>query len=463
MKTKRLSPMDAVFLYMETRETPMHVAGLMIFSLPPKAPENFCSQLVAELRASREFHWPWNQRLRSPKLKSLSHSWVEDRDLDLEYHVRHSALPAPGGERELGQLIARLHSNPIDFSRPPWEFHMVEGLENNRFAIYIKLHHALIDGISGTRLIHHCLVTDPADAEHPLFWTLPRERRVSAGSAEAGNIIDQLRGQMRSVPNVIGAFQRLMKSAMSKSDPLLVPFQAPASRLNDRVKGQRRFATQQYTVDRFKKLAKAADCSLNDIVLAVCSGALRRFLQEQGDLPEKPLSTGIPVSVRPKDDDSGGNAISFMIASLATDVADPLARLEQIKESTRNAKDHLQSLPKSAIQQYTVLFLTPYILQMLTGLGARSKPIFNVVISNVPGPAEPLYLRGARLEATYPVSVPSHGQALNITCHSYAGTLNFGFTGCRDTLPHMQRIAVYCGEALEELEQALLKPRRKAG
>src|SRR5690606_24852425 len=136
------------------RETPMHVAGLMIFSRPPDGPASFCQDLVAELRESREFHWPWNQRLSSPKLKRLSHSWVEDRDLDLEYHVRHSALPAPGGERELGQLIARLHSNPIDFNRPPWEFHLIEGLEDDRFAIYIKLHHALIDGVSGTRLIH---------------------------------------------------------------------------------------------------------------------------------------------------------------------------------------------------------------------------------------------------------------------------------------------------------------------
>ncbi|HSW14990.1 MAG TPA: wax ester/triacylglycerol synthase family O-acyltransferase [Solimonas sp.] len=469
MKARRLSPMDAVFLYMETRETPMHVAGLMIFSLPKGAPADFCRQLVAELRAGREFHKPWNLRLQSPKLKSLGHAWVEDHDLDLEYHVRHSALPAPGGERELGQLVARLHSNPIDFNRPPWEFHLVEGLENGRFAIYIKLHHALIDGVSGTRLIHRCLVTDAGDLEQPLFWAMPRAQKESSGESAYGveaasGPFEQLRSQVQSLPDVARAFRRLFKAAVSKADPLLVPFQAPSSRLNDRVKGQRRFATQQYTVDRFKKLAKAGDCSLNDIVLAVCGGALRRFLLEQGELPSKSLTTGIPVSVRPKDDDSGGNAISMMIATLGTDIADPRQRLQQIAASTRDAKAHLQSLPKSAIQQYTVLFLAPYTAQMLTGIGAHARPIFNVIISNVPGPTEPLYLRGARLESTYPVSVPSHGQALNITCHSYAGTLNFGFTGCRDTLPHMQHIAVYCGEALEELEAELLQPvrRRKA-
>lgn len=467
MKARRLSPMDAVFLYMETRETPMHAAGLMIFSLPPKAPADFCQRLVAELRGSREFHAPWNLRLQSSSLLNLSHAWLEDHDLDLEYHVRHSALPAPGGERELGQLIARLHSNPIDLRRPPWEFHLVEGLENSRFAIYIKFHHALSDGMTATRLIHRCLVPDAQDLDQPLYWAQPRAARSTGDKTAYGadavtGLFDQLRDQLKSVPDVARAFRRLFKAAVAKADPLLVPFQAPSSRLNDRVKGQRRFATQQYTVERFKKLARAADCSLNDVVLAVCGGALRRFLLEQGDLPAKSLTTGIPVSVRPKDDDSGGNAISMMIATLGTDIADPRERLRHIAASTRDAKQHLQSLPKSAIQQYTVLFLAPYTLQMLTGIGAHARPIFNVVISNVPGPTEPLYLRGARLEATYPVSIASHGQALNITCHSYAGTLNFGFTGCRDTLPHMQHIAVYSGEALEELERELLAPKRRS-
>jgi WS/DGAT/MGAT family acyltransferase len=225
--------------------------------------------------------------------------------------------------------------------------------------------------------------------------------------------------------------------------------------LNGRVNQARRFATQQYDLAELKNLATKADCSLNDIVLYLCATALRRFLGESDQLPSQPLTAGIPVNVRPADDQSTGNAISFIMANLATDIADPLERLTAIKASTARAKEHLQAMPKSALTQYTMMIMGPYTLQLLTGLGGRARPVFNITISNVPGPDRPLYWNGAKLEATYPVSLIAHGGALNITCLSYAGTLNFGFTGCRDTLPHMQRIAVYTGEALEELRDLL--------
>ncbi|MGH8458076.1 MAG: WS/DGAT domain-containing protein, partial [Nevskiales bacterium] len=211
---------------------------------------------------------------------------------------------------------------------------------------------------------------------------------------------------------------------------------------------------------QIKSLAKAADCSLNDIVLYLCATAMRRFLKEANQLPDQSLTAGIPVNVRPADDQSSGTAISFIMANLATDVADPLKRLETIKASTVRAKEHLQQLPKSALTQYTMVVMAPYILQLISGLGGRMRPVFNITISNVPGPSEPLYYNGARLEAMYPVSLIAHGGALNITCLSYAGTLNFGFTGCRDTLPHMQRLAVYTGEALEELDKLLHRQKR---
>ena len=189
------------------------------------------------------------------------------------------------------------------------------------------------------------------------------------------------------------------------------------------------------------------------MVLWLCSTALRRFLKEANSLPHRALTAGIPVNVRPADDQSAGTAISFIMANLATDVADPRKRLKAISASARNAKEHLQSLPRAALTQYTMLVMAPYILQLLSGMGGRTRPVFNVTISNVPGPDKPLYLNGAQLEAMYPVSLLSHGQAINITCVSYNGSVNFGFTGARDTLPHMQNIAVYTGEALEELEK----------
>ncbi|OZB11670.1 MAG: wax ester/triacylglycerol synthase family O-acyltransferase, partial [Marinobacter sp. 34-60-7] len=254
---------------------------------------------------------------------------------------------------------------------------------------------------------------------------------------------------------------RLVHSVRHPEDGLTAPFTGPVSVLNHRVTGQRRFATQHYQLDRLKALGQASGASLNDIVLYLCGTALRRFMVEQDNLPDTPLTAGIPVNIRPADDEGTGTQISFMIASLATDEVDPLNRLQQIKTSTRRAKEHLQKLPKSALTQYTMLLMSPYILQLMSGLGGRMRPVFNVTISNVPGPESTLYYEGAKLEAMYPVSLIAHGGALNITCLSYAGSLNFGYTGCRDTLPSMQKLAVYTGEALDELEALIVPPKPK--
>jgi len=198
-------------------------------------------------------------------------------------------------------------------------------------------------------------------------------------------------------------------------------------------------------------------------VLALCGGSLRRFLLERDSLPAKSLTAGIPVSVRPKDDQGTGNAISFIISTLGTDIEDAAERLAAIRASVRHAKAHVQSLPRQAMMQYTVLLMAPTIVTLLSGIGGRTRPMFNVTISNVPGPEKPLYFRGARLEAIYPASIVTHGQALNITCQSYAGTMDFGFTGCHSSVPSLQKLAVYSAEALDELEAAILpKPARVA-
>lgn len=452
----------------ESRETPMHVGNLAIFSLPDDAPDDFIQDLVERAKASREFVDPWNFKLRGGALGRALPIWVEDHDIDMDYHFRHSALPKPGGERELGILVSRLHSHQLDFNRPPWECHIIEGLEGNRVALYTKMHHSLIDGVAGTRMMQRMFSTDPKARNLPAPWSVgpaprsPREgdesETVTPSAFEAFK--SGLRKQAGSTGALLSALRRLVKAARSDSDPLTAPFVAPRSIINARVKGQRRFATQQYDLAQIKSLAKAADCSLNDIVLYLCATAMRRFLKEANQLPDQALTAGIPVNVRPADDQSSGTAISFIMANLATDVADPLKRLDTIKASTTRAKEHLQMLPKSALTQYTMVVMAPYILQLLSGLGGRMRPVFNITISNVPGPDQPLYYNGARLEAMYPVSLIAHGGALNITCLSYAGTLNFGFTGCRDTLPHMQRLAVYTGEALEELDHLLNKTKR---
>jgi WS/DGAT/MGAT family acyltransferase len=226
--------------------------------------------------------------------------------------------------------------------------------------------------------------------------------------------------------------------------------------LNGRVREKRRFATQQMPMERLRRVADAADATLNDVVLAVCGGALRRFLVERDSLPDKALTAGIPVSVRPQDDEGTGNAISFIVATLGTDIDAPVARLRAIRASVRAAKAHVQALPRHAMQQYTMLLMGPTILTLLTGIGGRTPPMFNITISNVPGPAQPLYFRGAELVSIYPASIVTHGQALNITCESYAGQMNFGFTACHSSVPGVQKLAVLAAEALAELEAALL-------
>jgi WS/DGAT/MGAT family acyltransferase len=474
----RLNPLDASWIYTESRETPMHVGALMPFRMPDGAPKDFMRQLMTELRGHRRFAPPWNRKLGSWLLKSPLHYWVEDDAIDLEAHVRHTALPWPGGERELGELIGRLHSQPLDLSRPPWECTLIEGLEGNRFAFFIKMHHSLIDGVSAMKLLQRALPTDPEKSlACPPFWAVgltaagearkgpkPRPERDDsiASFANAAQVaFDALRGQATTVPQLLWHFGKMLHVTGDSDENLRMPFGAPSSVLNGRVRGKRRFATQSIPLDRMKALAAAAECTLNDVVLATCGGALRRFLDDRGELPEGPITAGIPVSVRPKDDENAGNAITFIIATLGTDIEDPLERLAAIRASVQAAKAHVQSLPREAMTQYTVALMAPTILSLLTGLSGRTRPVFNITISNVPGPDKPLFFRGAELLGTYPASIVTHGQALNITCQSYAGAMDFGFAGCHETLPHMQRIAVYTQQAFDELEQLVLKPKRK--
>jgi len=448
-----LKPLDAAWLYVESRDTPMHVANLQIFTPPKNAGPHFLRDLVARIKTTRSLAPPWNLRLRPSLLRNVLPTWETDHDVDLDYHVRHSALPHPGGERELGILVSRLHSHELDFSRPLWECHVIEGLERGRFAFYTKMHHALVDGVGGMRMIQRAMSSSPRDTDFEPPWSIahaPPERPAAAASRP----LDALRDQLAALPEAGRALTEIWRSR-GQGAVLEAPFAGPKSILNERVTAQRRFATQQYPLARLKTLAKDADATLNDIVLSISATALRRFLKELNALPRQPLTAGLPVSVRPKDDAAVGTAISFIFANLATDRADPVRRLRAIQASTRSAKAHLQSLPKAALTSYTSLLMGPFIGSLLFGLGGVGRPMFNVTISNVPGPDQPMYLGGARLEAMYPVSVLTHGQALNITCISYAGSLNFGFTGCRDTLPHMQRLSVYTGEALDELEAAI--------
>ena len=468
----RLGPQDLMFIYGETPSSKMHVAGLLPFTPPKDAPPDYLRQLIDEARR-QDIVAPWNRKLAHPRLQySPVHSWVTDDDFDFDYHVRRSALASPGDERELGILVSRLHSNHLDLTRPPWEIHVIEGLEGGRFALYLKIHHALVDGYSVMRMLARSLSTDPSSQDTRMLFNMPTPARARddtpAGSA------NPLTSGLRTLSSIGAAVVGGVSSTVDLTTALVNTqlrrdgdyaqiagsVQAPHSILNARISRNRRFATQQYEFVRLKALGSRHGATLNDVALAVIGGGLRRFLSELGELPDRSLVAFLPVNVRPKGDEGGGNAVGAILAAMGTDIADPVERLMSITASTRASKAQLQTMSTTAILAYSAALLAPAGVQIASALTGVRPPwpyTFNLCVSNVPGPREPLYFNGSRLEATYPVSIPIHGMALNITLQSYADTMNFGFVGCRDRLPHLQRLAVYTGDALDELEKASIE------
>jgi WS/DGAT/MGAT family acyltransferase len=450
-----------MFLYGETPSTMMHVAGLLPMTPPPDAAPDYMRNLIESAR-SQDVVAPWNLKLAHPRMPYLPiQSWVEADNFDLDYHVRRSALASPGDERELGILVSRLHSNSLDFTRPPWELHFIEGLEGGRFAVYLKIHHSLVDGYSAMKMLSRSLSTDPDDTSPRLFFNVsPPARKPTPQSG--GSPLSALSGLAREVvggANSAVSLTRALVNTQIRRDNeyrnLTSSVEAPHSILNGRISRNRRFATQQYKTARLKELGTRHGVTINDVAVAIIGGGLRTFLDELGELPDRSLVAFLPVNVRPKDDEGGGNAVGAMLVPVGSDIADPVERLGAVNTATQASKAQLRSLSKNAILAYSAALLAPGGIQMASAMAGITPPLpytFNLCISNVPGPRETLYLNGSRLEATYPVSIPMHGMALNVTMQSYADTMNFGFVGCRDALPHLQRLAVYTGEALDALD-----------
>ena len=463
---KPLSPLDSLFLWGERPDTMMHVAGLLIFSPPEDAGPTYLRDLVDDAVARDEIKAPWNRKLQATGLlPNPFRSWETDENVDLDYHLRRSALPSPGGERELGVLVSRLHSNNLDMRRPPWELHFIEGLEGGRFAIYVKIHHALVDGISAMKLLVRSLSTDPAERDKGMFFNigLPRRRTsVETGSevsllGEVAGLVDSARAHTASALTLTRRVAAPLLPFTKRTPELVSAVRAPHSILNARIGRNRRFATQHYPLTELKELGEAHDATLNDVFLSVVGGGLRTFLSELGELPDKSLVAFVPVNVRAKDDEGTGNAVGAILAKVGSDIDDPLERLANVRASTSAAKAQLEGMTRQGILAYSAYLMAPAGLQALsaiTGIRGALPTNFNLCVSNVPGPDYPLYLRGSRLLASYPVSIPWHSMALNITVQSYADTMGVGFVGCRDTLPHLQRLAVYTGRALDALRQA---------
>ena len=455
---RRLSTIDAAFLRMESPRTPMHVAGLLTFKLPADAPPDYLRELFAFMRSQAVTMPPFSSRVERKGLKRLAPAWEEAPGIDIDYHLRHSALPYPGGERELGVLVERLHSHPMDLTRPLWECHLIEGLENNRFAVYLKAHHASMDGMGALTFIRNWLSPDPNFANAAGPWALPPKTKLMVDDDKPR--VDVFRRTMELAGDQLRSgselARTLRKMAVKKDNPeggLMSALHTPRTVFNQAITPQRRLATQLFELSRFKALSAATGTTINDLSMAICAGALRRYLLDLDALPELPLVASFPMGL-PRADGKAGNAVAGFVCPLGTDVASPKRRLEIINAVTTRTKAQLKNMSPSALDQLTLLGMSPLILGQMTGQLSKLPPFFNLVVSNVVGSREKLYFRGAQLEAMYPVSVLFDGYALNCTIVGYADHVSMGYIGCRNALPKLQHLAVYSGEALEELEKA---------
>lgn len=448
-----LSPTDSAFLWMETRNQPMHVAGLNIYTPPAGAGSGYVADMLARWSKHLKALTPFNLR---PVLKMGIWYWEVDDEFELDYHLRHLALPQPGRIRELLAMVSRLHGNLLDRNRPLWECYVIEGLPGGRFAIYTKIHHALIDGVTGARMMAQSLSPDP-QVMLPPVWDIPFSRHPTTRKATpkkglSAQIAAWAQAGRDILPGIGTGLWDMLRAQVEETAQGM-PFQAPPTPFNVQISGSRRFAAQSYALARFKRIGEAAQATINDVTLAVCAGALRRHLLAQDALPHKPLVAMVPVSLHDQTD-AGGNQVSLLLANLATHMGDPLERLHAIVASTQEAKHRLSTMPRLQKLAHGITSISGMGPAMVTGV-ARKHPLFNVVISNVPGPRETLFLNGARLDEVYPVSIATHYLALNITINGYGDQLGFGFIACRRSVPALQRMLDYTEQSLRELEAAL--------
>ncbi len=479
MAFQRLNRQDEYFLDSDTVAAPTHIGGLEIYDLPEGAGRDYLQQLHAYLRKSPVRAEPFNYKLVTvapePKRKSLLgklrprvlgggkpkpfRAWAKLDKVNVDEHIYLHALPRPGGQRELGELVARLHVNRLDRSRPLWEMHLIEGLEGGRFAIYTKLHHSQFDGKRGMELSRYIRSTDPAARGMPPVWAVDlKQLRARAAKAPAKKKVPVPQtSTLQALASWGTALQKVGELSLGKSGGgKIAPYSAPATILNGTLTARRRLGTVSLSIDRMKAIGAAVPggATVNEVLLAVCGGALRRYLKEQRALPEKPLIAACPVARERADDAASGNAVGQILVSLGTEIANPRRRLLAVVASSRANKGLMHELDADTYQNYTQLAMIPQILAAKTTF-AHKVLNANLVISNVPGPRETQYVNGARLEAMYATSLLLAGQALNITVSNFGASLDMGILACPDLCPSPQRIAVYAGEELAILEKAM--------
>jgi WS/DGAT/MGAT family acyltransferase len=485
---QQLSGLDNAFLLMEAGGQLGHVASLIVFDATGLADRSFRDALEETLERRLDQLPPYRRRLVEVPFDLDRPYWIEDPNFDLDFHLRHIAVPPPGDDQQLSELVARIHARPLDRKRPLWELYVIEGLANGRVALYTKVHHCTIDGASGTEMMRVLLDRAP-DAEPEL--ATPREvwkpeavppamemfARGVAGvlltpARIAGTVFRTARSLWESsealgaVANSLGldklplAGDWLRRQAPQVDADPIPQTPAPRTPFNRSITAHRRFAFFSLPLADFKHVKNAFGTTLNDVVMAVTGSALRRYLEDKDALPSEPLKAMVPVSVRSESQMRDyTNRVTQVVAELATEIADPVARLRRIHNAMKSAKRMQQATPATLLTDWTEV-ATPALLAQAARIAARTKvmdrlnPPFNVIISNVPGPREPLYCGGAQMQTYYPVSAIADGQGLNVTVTSYRDHLDFGIIACRELVPDVWSFKDLFAEALEELVKA---------
>lgn len=462
---QRMSGLDAAFLSMETKSMQMHVVGVFVFD-PSSTGADFSFQKVRSVVESR-LHLlpPYRRRLRHVPFHLHLPLWIEDPDFDLDYHLRRACLPSPGGKGELANFAADIAGRPLDLNRPLWEMYVVEGVEHGQMALVTKIHHSAIDGVSGAELAVSFLDLEPNPPPPPPPEVPWKPDRVPTDAEMIGyaclSIAQHPTNLLRTARQTADMLVSLRShNRASGQPPPPAPFSAPRTSFNASITAHRRFAMGDLPLDEVKRVKNAFRVTVNDVVLALCAGALRSYLKGRGELPDDPLVAMIPISVRSeKEKGDLGNRISAMLVSLATTVEDPVERLHAVADSTRRAKDQDRAIGADTLTNWTE-FAAPAVaaraarLISSTRVFDRLRPMFNVTVSNVPGPDFPLYGAGAKLVSMYPIGPIVEGAGLNITVMSYLGRIFIGVLACRELVTEVDSIVSYMQASLAELLRA---------
>lgn len=456
-----LSGLDASFLYLETPSQVLHICGLLTLD-GSTMPGGYSFAKFREKLAKRVADIPeFRRKLHNSPLNFLHPVWVEDETFDIDNHVTRVGVPSPGDSETLAELCAHFAGQPLDRGRPLWDMYVIEGLPDDGVAVLLKMHHATVDGVSGANLISYLCGLEP-DSLLPLPRTEDNPEppaHLDLLRTSVGELARRPAEVAKLLPDLLGMAPRWLGRALKRTG-MPVPFTAPRTSFNRTITGLRSVAFTSLPLDDVKAVKNAFGVKVNDVVLALCAGALRRYLDQRGELPSDPLVATVPVSVSDRTEgDTGSNQVSAFFASLPTHLADPAARIYAIAESNRVAKDHHFSIKADMLQdwaQFAAPRLFGLAVRAYSGLRLAEKHpvVHNLVISNVPGPQMPLYLLGARVTGLYPLGPVFHGAGLNVTVMSYADRVDIGILGARELVPESWSITEALRVELEDLLEA---------